>query len=275
MKAMIGLKQVIGLILAVMFITFMIWLYVKLSGAVYIGVEQQEAVGALEKLATKINKIIMTDKANNTAFFSYAILPIKISDEYTIVAFNKYENSSHDCCPKEEWVEKPKECGKRRTCLCLYSPGKHANFADNKLKRCIKLSPRVSKVLSFYYLYSHYKETYEKRWPYSSSELKELIDNYKASPTGSRIEETMAGCGYEKELPNGYPAEAYAYFFLYGECDGWWWDHTFPPSDLYVELLRPANSTEYIAYIAQLPKQGNLSINSRIERVRQCIEGKC
>lgn len=195
--------------------------------------------GAIEEQAsvTGYTSLINTtkDMLKSPAQVEKATMILSISEDATIVGFNKNESFVKDACDPNENVQKPAKCGKD-ACLCYYNPGYYEDFENNQLSKteeCIRF-PDVDYFISFYYV------DWAKK------------DQYGVNP---EIYKNLVGDRILIDFPSYYPSERYSYLFMYGECDGWSWDAEFGKQMIYLEKVKdPATKKTYILIAKDVDK---------------------
>jgi hypothetical protein len=186
------------------------------------------------------------------------LAPFALDTDVTVVCFNKNESFSYDACPPNERVPKPALCGKD-ACLCLYAPGKYANFnIDNRLSKqpCIPF-PDVDYFISFYYAGFDAKGSAYAESHYS-------VD--------STVYKNIVGDRISLNLPPYYPSEEYSYLFLYGQCDGWAWDQDFGNHEIYLEKFKDPKSNKTYLFIAKNVRKD--IITARAGSIQKGIDGE-
>ena len=226
-----------GVVLAVAVIFLAVYIILSLSKS-FSPPEEQASIATYDNLISQISKMMLK---TNQPFMSRDDFSISLSGYNTIVAFNKGEDFAIDGCHPPEKIQKPKDCGDS-ACICRYKPGYYEDFiGNNVLKKCLPL-PGVDYIFTLNYADFYYKS-------------KNVFGEFGVGP---KIYKNIVGRDLSFVRPFGYPEDDYAYFFVYGHCDGWGRDEDFDVQRMYVEKYYDKDTKKtYIFIAAYTPQLAN------------------
>ncbi|MFW6311980.1 MAG: hypothetical protein ACOC1K_07075 [Nanoarchaeota archaeon] len=188
----------IGLVIGGVAILATFAVYAKWGNLLETDTSEQAEQLTFARLANEINTL-----SKMSGFNSKRDIPFKIGKDYVIMGFNANQEVISENCPPEEEVIKPESCGDK-ACLCFYKNSDETVLDMQVIEPCIIL-PDVDIIYSLDY------------------------SEYDASD----IRKNFVGSKYENELLDANTQNAY--FVVYGECDGWWWDVGTKSVNLYIE----------------------------------------
>jgi len=195
----ISILQLIGLILAVALILSSAFFFARIAGWFASKQEYEATTNSFNVLYGLIQ-----DAANDNSpgIVKRDMIGYFISNQYILVGFHKNQDFVEDICDPER-AQKIHEACKTTACLCLYPE----TYGDLDFESTD--FPKVCKSLeNVEYIYT---------------------EKYDANNAPSKIYQNVLGGKWQR--PNN-PADNFAYFFIYGQCDDWTSDENFGTNNL-------------------------------------------